>query len=425
MSLIVPAIIVSTADIRATTAQCGLFSELAVKVRSASPKDFTEAVLSSASPSCSIRIFAQLITSYDEMCDVLNRGISKFILEENSSFLGGENQLPKDRVVLQMKELSSDTTKTQLEAIIRSNSEAATEFLFPIPEHLSKETSFGADVIPMFSALKQSLKDLNISLTLDFGVNGRPNDADIAKLCRNGIRLQLNAQIDGLIGRAIVASLECKRIDGLYPTVVSDEQGICLGLVYSNAESIRKAIQEQKGIYFSRSRQSLWEKGLTSGSTQQLLRVDVDCDRDTLKFTVDQTGSGFCHIPSQRTCFGPDSGLGKLFRTLEDRKLNPVKKSYSNRLFNDELLLAAKLREEADELIEAKSPEHIAAEAADVFYFAAVICARSGVKLADIEAQLDRRTRRITRRKGDAKPKYINQSEENIASNGNLTEIPK
>jgi phosphoribosyl-ATP pyrophosphohydrolase/phosphoribosyl-AMP cyclohydrolase/histidinol dehydrogenase len=49
------------------------------------------------------------------------------------------------------------------------------------------------------------------------------------------------------------------------------------------------------GIYWSRSRNELWIKGLSSGNTQTLLRVDFDCDRDAVKFVVKQNGKGFCH----------------------------------------------------------------------------------------------------------------------------------
>ena len=73
-----------------------------------------------------------------------------------------------------------------------------------------------------------------------------------------------------------IASLKTDRTDGLFTTVVCDEMGVCLGLVYSNALSIRTAICEKRGVYWSRSRGNLWRKGLTSGANQILLGVDVD-----------------------------------------------------------------------------------------------------------------------------------------------------
>ena len=73
-----------------------------------------------------------------------------------------------------------------------------------------------------------------------------------------------------------------------------------------------------QGVYHSRSR-GLWIKGATSGATQELLRIDADCDRDCLRFTVRQQPPGFCHLGT-RTCWGEDTGLGDLARRLAERK---------------------------------------------------------------------------------------------------------
>lgn len=90
----------------------------------------------------------------------------------------------------------------------------------------------------------------------------------------------------------LTAALRTDRPDGLYTTVVNDERGICLGLVYSDEESIRTALQTGKGVYYSRSRKALWIKGETSGDTQQLVSIVLDCDGDALRFTVRQKGTG-------------------------------------------------------------------------------------------------------------------------------------
>jgi len=81
--------------------------------------------------------------------------------------------------------------------------------------------------------------------------------------------------------------------------------------------------------------------------------------------------------------------------------------SYTKRLFDDPDLLRHKLLEEAQELAEAREPDHIAAEAADLIYFALVACAKAGVTLADVEGHLDRRALKVRRRAGDAKPARI------------------
>jgi phosphoribosyl-AMP cyclohydrolase len=92
--------------------------------------------------------------------------------------------------------------------------------------------------------------------------------------------------------------------------VVCDLQGVALGLVYSSKESVEKSILEGKGIYQSRKR-GLWEKGSTSGATQDLFGVLADCDEDCLKFIVHQRGAGFCHL-ERRSCWDVDSGIGHL-----------------------------------------------------------------------------------------------------------------
>jgi phosphoribosyl-ATP pyrophosphohydrolase len=136
-------------------------------------------------------------------------------------------------------------------------------------------------------------------------------------------------------------------------------------------------------------------KGETSGATQELLRVDADCDRDALRFTVRQHGPGFCHT-GDRTCWGADHGLGRLQRRILTAGADPD--SNTQKLLDDPVLLAAKIREEADELADTGEQERVVAEAADLLYFLLVKAAGSGVTLDEIEDELDRRERRVTRR---------------------------
>ena len=197
------------------------------------------------------------------------------------------------------------------------------------------------------------------------------------------------------LGDAVAAPLRSDRPDGLWPTVVCDERGVALGLAYSDAESLRTAIAERRGVYRSR-RRGLWRKGEQSGATQELVRVDLDCDRDTLRFTVRQR-RGFCHLDT-RTCWGDGRGLGALMQTLDERVRSAPPGSYTRRLLDDDDLLQAKLLEEAAELAEATTPDEVRWEVADILYFALVAAARAGVGLADIEAELDRRAKAVTRR---------------------------
>ena len=159
------------------------------------------------------------------------------------------------------------------------------------------------------------------------------------------------------LGPCIVACVRTDRSDGLFPTLVLEADGAALGLVYSSADSIAAALRCGRGVYWSRSRQSLWRKGDTSGAWQTLLRVRLDCDSDALAFTVAQHGEppAFCHKGSL-SCWGPPGGLRALQQTLKARKANAPPGSYTKRLFDDANLLRNKLVEEAQELAECAPP---------------------------------------------------------------------
>lgn len=222
---------------------------------------------------------------------------------------------------------------------------------------------------------------------------------EIAELDRLGCDAQVGMALytDRLgLAEGFAAPLRSDRPDGLWPTVVVDERGVALGLCHSDLESLRAALEQGRGIYHSRSR-GLWIKGATSGATQELLRIDADCDRDCLRFTVRQQPPGFCHR-NTRTCWGAEAGLGALARRLAERKVAAPEGSYTARLFADPARLGAKLREEADELAEAATRAEVVHEAADVLYFTLVQLARHDVDLAEVERALDRRALKVTRR---------------------------
>ncbi len=227
---------------------------------------------------------------------------------------------------------------------------------------------------------------------------------EVAALDRLGADAQVGmALYKGVLdlGDALAAPLTSDRPDGLFPTIVVDEFGAALGLAYSSRASVREAVRRRQGVYHSRER-GLWIKGATSGATQELLRVALDCDRDALRFTVRQSGAGFCHGGTW-TCWGPDGGLPALARRIEQRVRAAPEGSYTRRLLADPGLLRAKLLEEAGELAEATGREEAVWEAADLVYFALVTLARAGGTLAEVAEELDRRDRTLTRRAGNAK----------------------
>ncbi|KAH0536504.1 imidazoleglycerol-phosphate dehydratase [Glutinoglossum americanum] len=201
------------------------------------------------------------------------------------------------------------------------------------------------------------------------------------------------------ISTILVSAVRSDRPDGLFTTLVTDERGVALGLVYSSAESVAESLRTGRGVYQSRKR-GLWYKGESSGDVQELVRISVDCDQDCLRFEVRQKGRG------NATCFGPYNGLSRLQQTLQSRKVSAPEGSYTARLFSSPQLLRAKIMEEAEELCKAESNEDIAFEAADLIYFALTKCVGSGVSLKEVERNLDAKSFKIKRRKGDAKGQW-------------------
>lgn len=230
------------------------------------------------------------------------------------------------------------------------------------------------------------------------------------------------------IADVLVATLTTDRSDGLYTTLITTPapSNCALGVVYSSAASIKAAIAEGEGVYQSRKRpHELWYKGKTSGATQKLVKIERDCDSDLVKFVVEpRAGYGFCHLADNFTCFGDNqlsegadtygSGLARLDATLAQRAHLAPAGLYTKRLFSDDKLLVAKMREELDELIDAGRAgdrAEVAWEAADLLYFAMAYCVKNGVRLADVERNLDIKSLKVSRRKGDAKPQYEEKEE--------------
>jgi phosphoribosyl-ATP pyrophosphohydrolase/phosphoribosyl-AMP cyclohydrolase len=179
----------------------------------------------------------------------------------------------------------------------------------------------------------------------------------------------------------------------LVPTIVQDiDTGKVLMLAYSNKESLALALSQQKGIYWSRSRNEIWQKGLTSGNQQRLILADVDCDGDTILFSVKQQGNA-CHF-ERYSCFAsqnPNFTLSTLNRLLEKRKQLLPENSFSTQLFQSAEFRAEKIREEADELIEAEVFDEVRWEAADLIFFALTDALAKGVTIDDIVCELGSR----------------------------------
>lgn len=314
-------------------------------------------------------------------------------------------RLPRDRVCVALDAVEGEVvvegwrtrTGASVEARMRELLPYASSFLITFVE---REGRLGGTDLEMAARLVKAAADAEVTIA-----GGVTAPDEIAALDEMGARAQIGmalytGKLD--LADAIVAPLKRRLPDAPWPTVVVDERGSALGLVYSSPRSVREAVRTRRGVYESR-RRGLWVKGETSGATQDLLRVDLDCDRDALRFTVHQRGAGFCHEET-RTCFGPATGLAALEATVAARREDAPQGSYTARLFSEAGLLDAKLLEEAHELARAGSRNEVIEEAADVLYFLTAKLASAGCSLADVERVLDRRSLRVTRRRGDAKP---------------------
>lgn len=197
---------------------------------------------------------------------------------------------------------------------------------------------------------------------------------------------------------------------GLIPSIVQDfSTGEVLMQAYINEESLEKTLETGRTWFYSRSRDELWEKGATSGNTQEVKEILLDCDGDSLLIKVEQKGTA-CHTGS-RSCFyrnlwkAPEeekpASFGavaeELYRKVEDRKENPVPGSYTNYLFEkgiDKIL--KKVGEEAAEVVIAaknNDKKEIIYEISDLIYHLTVLMSQTGVTFADIAAELMHRAK--------------------------------
>ena len=99
-----------------------------------------------------------------------------------------------------------------------------------------------------------------------------------------------------------ISDLDFEKFSGLLPVIAQEqESGKVLMLAYANLEAVRKTQETGYAHYWSRSRNTLWKKGESSGHVQQITEVLVDCDEDTLLYKVSQTGPA-CHT-GEESCF--------------------------------------------------------------------------------------------------------------------------
>jgi phosphoribosyl-ATP pyrophosphohydrolase/phosphoribosyl-AMP cyclohydrolase len=196
---------------------------------------------------------------------------------------------------------------------------------------------------------------------------------------------------------------------GLVPAVVQDARtGGVLTLAYMNAESLKRTLETGETWFWSRSRAQLWHKGETSGNTQRVVDVVLDCDGDAIVVRVESAGPA-CHT-GQTSCFhnvlqadgdsqryAGDLGevLSGLHALVEERKRERPEGSYTSYLFDQGLdKILKKIGEEASETIIAAKNEDRGAltrEMCDLLYHLMVLLVERGVSLSDLRDELVRR----------------------------------
>src|SRR5690349_5263118 len=190
---------------------------------------------------------------------------------------------------------------------------------------------------------------------------------------------------------------------GLVPVIVQDwHSGEVLTLAYANAEAIRRTRESGELHLYSRSRSEQWHKGATSGNTQAVRALRLDCDGDAVLALVEPAGPA-CHT-GERTCFhngdtetvAPHEALPTLERTIASRAAERPDGSYVVRLLDDREYTGGKVEEEAEEVVRAareETDERLAEEAADVLFHLAALLHTRGRALADAEEVLNGRRR--------------------------------
>jgi phosphoribosyl-ATP pyrophosphohydrolase/phosphoribosyl-AMP cyclohydrolase len=204
---------------------------------------------------------------------------------------------------------------------------------------------------------------------------------------------------------------------GLIPAIVQDHSSRqVLTIAYMNRETLELSLKALQTYFWSRSRQRIWHKGATSGNTQRIVRVDVDCDGDALLVWVDPQGPA-CHTGEISCFFTPVFSGGKeithsetrrdlrfsetlenLVRVIKSRKSEMPEGSYTSYLFSkgiDKIL--KKIGEESAETIVAaknKSKAELIVESTDLLYHLLVLLVNEGVEMDEVLAELDRRAQK-------------------------------
>lgn len=195
-------------------------------------------------------------------------------------------------------------------------------------------------------------------------------------------------------------TIDFEKMGGLVPAIIQDavtKNVLMLG--FMNEEAYQKTMETRHVTFWSRTRNTLWTKGETSGHFLNLVSIQIDCDNDTLLVKVNPVGPT-CHKGTD-TCWGEENTISPLLflSELQDfinlRKNEMPEGSYTTKLFKDGVnRIAQKVGEEALEtVIEATngSNEKLVYEASDLFYHLIVLLTEKGLRIEDVAQELQKR----------------------------------
>jgi phosphoribosyl-ATP pyrophosphohydrolase/phosphoribosyl-AMP cyclohydrolase len=194
-----------------------------------------------------------------------------------------------------------------------------------------------------------------------------------------------------------VESIDFKKMNGLVPAIIQDSKSQkVLMLGFMNEEAYKKTVETGKVTFFSRTRNTLWTKGETSGNFLNLVDIKLDCDKDTLLIQVNPVGP-VCHTGAD-TCWNEKNEVNPLlFLTylqdfIEKRHEEMPEGSYTTSLFKDGInRMAQKVGEEALEaVIEATNGtnERLVYEGSDFLYHLIVLLTAKGLRIEDLAKEL-------------------------------------
>jgi phosphoribosyl-ATP pyrophosphohydrolase/phosphoribosyl-AMP cyclohydrolase len=204
------------------------------------------------------------------------------------------------------------------------------------------------------------------------------------------------------LGLGDIDTLDFVKSDGLLPAVVQHaDTGAVLMVGYMNREALRETLARRHVVFFSRSKQRLWEKGETSGHFLELEQIRTDCDRDALLVTARPLGP-VCHEGTV-TCFGDEpvtngerlAFLAVLERVIEQRIAESPQGSYTARLFAEgPKRIAQKVGEEGIEVALAavvETDDKVVSESADLIFHLLILLRSRGLSFQSVVAELHSR----------------------------------